>query len=301
MAAKRAFLKKPRAKLLAFYWQFELGTKTMYATEKKLNSMAENIGLNSGFGHHKEWIKYAKGFQLPSMKLVNQIDRLVPGSASLRSHPFWEICKLDPKVAADRAIEFYSRLDPQVSKLIFKIKKDNGLIRHRFSKEIFEQIEKRCDLDALSVLALAALEQKGKGKDDLAFAAAEALFKSLLRLPFTAPEYLGKISADLFELLNKQIFSYVTTEKKWILTDQVDFQKLIGLIELLVSHYKKDDDKETIITKLLSGPRFIKPVGSITFELPSYDLNAPLGEQIDWPKFWKEKYIEWMSLNNEHG
>lgn len=121
-------------KLATILWvrdiQTRLGGLSLGAIEKWF--LKKEFASNSVFweNYSKRFYQYLNGVKTPSQQYIDEIDKALPGTRTIFSHPLWQI--LDkPQADLEEINEWMLELEPRVYNRLFKESKRHGISKRR--------------------------------------------------------------------------------------------------------------------------------------------------------------------------
>ncbi len=281
----------PVNELRVRYWYqgiaHALACKSAYEVEKRIEP--EHFRK-----HHKrtiypaKWPRYARGDVVPQTALIRKVEAIVPGSELELSHLLWTILKhpVNQKLPL-RA--WLAQLDPEIQIMVLKPQSRRvGAPKYLvpFTNRLTQQLLRRGDLDALSVLVIYWWEAKEKGIADKIEEIATVIYRMLL--------IVGALfrQRNLHPLLLIVFTDAIFDQTPWLHgrfgVDEETFSLLLRVFhrnhqgdEILLDPWRTEVSQ---IANYMSGATgFDLKFATDPFLLPVWELGPPMREQwINW-------------------
>lgn len=244
-------------------WAEEVQAMTHCSTYYELEKLfdLEGIGRRDGNTFHRnKWAKYAVGRHRPLKKMVEKVDRKVPGVSKILNHPLWDVLRDVDGVSANKST-LIGGLSADVKKYMGEAS-EPGVVRTSKSRLPLSRqlgaLEKRAGIDALAALAIMAAEAMASGHEgvlEIAISLYRVLLITCLYRPF------ARFQNELFACARECIWDRVHCDGFRLGMEHVDFSEEVFLLTCLIGkeHNAKRvrGEKEAIIScaKLLDGTK----------------------------------------------
>ncbi len=156
--------------------------------------------------HRNKWPKYARGLHRPSAKMIEQAERVYPGSLIFQSSALWSTLRRPPMNMADvRRLE--AALCPEVRLLLSRWQQRQLSQRKPSLEWLASTLEKLGSLDALAAVILQMQAAHVSGQVEVAQRWAQRVYRCLMILSL---DLMGNgIARPLFELVELRFLSHL--------------------------------------------------------------------------------------------
>lgn len=176
-------IKREIRRCQTIFWYGYLRERTGLVTPRAMQKFFEPKTFiahkSEGSSCSNKWRAYPQGVRKPHQKLVDRVDKSMPGSAKHFSHPLWDILNVDEPIG-NQGEGILKRFDPDLQSKVF-------LPGHRGARRVADArlaavLKRRCDIDTLAVMTLLCREA-GESQDyEMALYWAGETYYMLLRL-----------------------------------------------------------------------------------------------------------------------
>ena len=253
----------PRGKVWVEFCRKSLNAKSLYATEKALESEAFVYDEKSGriACHQNKWRRYRNQGVIPRRQLIEQVEKVVPGSAAILNDPSWQIFRELASEERFDSVRMLRTLPPGIIKrlFIFGGEHDDLWNLRAVTERTITQLERRVDLAGMAALSVLIVESSRSGKGELALELGGALFCSLLRMAAGPDRVMAEAAPGLFDVLCERVFPKAASATRRLCVERVSFQQVAELAVYLAKVRQSGEQ-----TRNRATPRFDFSDGAFT-------------------------------------
>lgn len=262
-----------RGKVWVEFCRKSLNAKSLYALEKALEAEAFVYDEKSGkfVCHRNKWRRYRNLGVIPQRQLIEQVDKVVPGSAAILDDPGWKIFRDLSDDERFDPVKMLRTLPPGVIKLLFVFGGENDGFWHlrAVTERTITQLERRGDLAGIAALSVLILESNRRDKGELALELGGALFCSLLRIAVNSNSPLAVAVPGLFEILRERVFPKASSATRRLCMERVSIQQVVELAEYLASIRRSGEaNRNEAVPRFDFTDGAFTPIGFLAFAAP---------------------------------
>lgn len=214
-----------------------------YAVERHFAPRALRFNAYGDPNRDNNWSKYAVGARCPMPKLVARVDKEVPGSARLLSHPLWRVLRT-PDMGTRRRKKCLGNVAVDVQRIALGYT-SSGPSRRRGSEGVVTRrklamLERRAGIDSLTALVVLMYEARELGNHDVALRIGDHVYNVLLITCMFPP--FRRLARELFDCFERRVFDGVEYGGERICLPAVDCEQAIELLSLATRQVRNARD-----------------------------------------------------------
>lgn len=184
-----------------FYWIGEqIGTHQANEVRKALEPHKTLLSKNGEPDKNEKFSHYKQGSRMPNATLIEEANRLIPGSMAIIHHPLWSVLRHQGPVAGV-AMQWVVCLSPKVRNLMLK---QDHRIRDQVSDIYLQELAKIGTWDSLAGLSILLRISLDAGDGEAVWRCAHTIFGLLIVLSTQLIAY--GIAGDLYAVFANQFF-----------------------------------------------------------------------------------------------
>ena len=244
-------LKQEIRRCQTIFWYEHLRKRTGLVTSRAMQKLFEPETFvprrGEGLICSNKWRAYRQGAHKPHLKLVDRVDKSMPGSAKQLRHPLWEILNVDGPIGS-QGEGILKRLDPDLQSKLFLSGRRGA--RRVADARLAAVLKRRCDIDTLAVMTLLCREASENQDYEMALYWAGETYYMLLRLGLELHRH--RVCPLLVRFFRRHIFAKCT-RPGWTFHNQdedigLSMGFLVVLEHELPAHRRTADSKAQLLT-----------------------------------------------------
>lgn len=183
--------------------------------------------------NHK-WSRYLVGQNVPGLKQVMKVEKLMPGYARLFFHPIWDV--IDQKVCELQLTEMWlGRLSAEVQNVVFDMdstQPSGSYIRRPIKKQWLPMLERRAGIDALACLTIFYYEAEAANDQALAFELGLSMFRTLQMVCTFEP--FSTVGEEFFDFYRQEVLDEINDGLVRIDFNEFNLTESLGRLDRLL-------------------------------------------------------------------
>lgn len=244
-------LKQEIRRCQTIFWYEHLRKRTGLVTSRAMQKLFEPDTFvprkGEGFICSNKWQAYRQGAHKPHPKLVDRVDKSMPGSAKQLRHPLWEILNVDEPIG-NQGEGILKRFDPDLQSKLFLSGRRGA--RRVADARLAAVLKRRCDVDTLAVMTLLCREASESQDYEMALYWAGETYYMLLRLGLELHRH--GVCPLLVRFFRRHIFAKCTRPGWTFHNQDEDIGLCMGFLVVLEhelpAHRRSADSKAQLLT-----------------------------------------------------